>query len=1145
MNIIIIWLCSITITQCIHGKVITVDNSGSNYSVCCTNGTCVCNSLYNALSSIESNTVINITSLNVTLNTDVKIRQVYNVMIIGTAGTMVMCNNTGSLQCESCHDIHIEGITWNQCGHGDIGIIINATYNIYIINCTFQKFNACVTVDIYNLEGALIVINSKFMFNTVSDASLCSIYSSLRVLTYNTTSNITIQDSLFYHNGNMNQEKATVTKNSLICDGPPLGLFFLSVLVKNTSFIYNGIGTIYINDKAKIKSNIVFNKVNISDNKFGATVYTVKAGSDTSLDINSSHFERNDNGALLILGNKNKVNVFNTTFASNKASSDMFSAVFYFSGLNNIVNISLCNFNDNVGGNSIVYLAEGTQVTFPLAFSNVSITSSNFTGNKLGSVLQISKCFLKFYSDTIFQDNSAKSGTGIYIAESSQISVEDGSTVQFINNTASLRGGAMYIDLTNCYDHGIVFTNLTRYNSISFINNSATHSGHSIYFNIPDSCNVIRDTNNSDSAAYAPYKFNYIQSPNTIGPEISTSPFEIELCSPINFGLMSTKTTKGYGSECVTEYTIMLGHSLYFNPTVHDYFKATAEATKFKVNCSNCGLKYRLLEKTILAQNGLRSKINILSIAANVDVENDTTIILSISSLLSPEFKQLATTLSLTLSPCYNGFLFNEESQQCECYDEDDYLQCEEDRAHIRLGYWFGVFSGKYTFSICHNDYCNFFSHRRQTSDEFYKLPEEINDQCNSYRTGVACGQCSEGYSLAYNSPDCIKCSSWMTVLAVLLTILYWTVIIAILMLFGAAYFLHTRQLSPGYLYGIAFFYSIVDILLLTNLNVTSGVFYTATILSSFTKLNPQFLGKLCFIENLDAIDQQFIHYCHVVFVFIILMVIYIMAKCNSRAMSYVNRGIVPVTCFVLLFSYTSLTSTSLLLLRAVKHDNIDGMFTYLSPHLKYFANRHAAYASVAILCVLLVTIGFPLLLVTEPLLTMFDCNLKKNACKKAKQQIKGFLEKWACCTKIKQLLDKLQDCYKDQYRWFAAYYLICRLVMMLIIYFANGDYNYMIYYLQTACVVITMTHIWIQPYKNDTLNLTDTVVLLIMVLIVNISAFRFTTSTTVGIAISLIIAPLLLVFGVGVKKSLVSMIKKNQPNDGDGFGHNARAVLK
>ena len=98
-----------------------------------------------------------------------------------------------------------------------------------------------------------------------------------------------------------------------------------------------------------------------------------------------------------------------------------------------------------------------------------------------------------------------------------QSCVSDGSTVQFIRNTASLRGGAMYIDLTNCHDRGIMFTNLTNYDSISFINNSAKHSGNSIYFNIPDSCNVVRDFAKRNSAAYAPYKFNYTQRDDTIG----------------------------------------------------------------------------------------------------------------------------------------------------------------------------------------------------------------------------------------------------------------------------------------------------------------------------------------------------------------------------------------------------------------------------------------------------------------------------------------------------------------------------------------------------------------------------------------------------------------------------------------------------
>ena len=154
----------------------------------------------------------------------------------------------------------------------------------------------------------------------------------------------------------------------------------------------------------------------------------------------------------------------------------------------------------------------------------------------------------------------------------------------------------------------------------------------------------------------------------------------------------------------------------------------------------------------------------------NRDIENSTKIIFRISSLLSPEYRQLTTTLSLTLSSCNNGFLFTEQSQQCECYNKHNYLQCDEDNASIKLSYWFGLFHELHTLSLCHNGYCNFFTHRKETRSGFYNLPEEIDDHCNSHRTGVACGQCSEGYTLAYNSPDCVsveKCSPGMTVLVV------------------------------------------------------------------------------------------------------------------------------------------------------------------------------------------------------------------------------------------------------------------------------------------------------------------------------------------------------------------------------------------
>ena len=1118
----------IVISHCISGKVITINNNGDDSDLCCRDGLCECSSLYNAATLMGNNTVISITSQTVVLDDYLTMNYLNNITITGNGA--IMCNHTGSVTCSMCSNVAIEGITWDQCGDGYIGIsFYESASNISIINCTFQRFRGCIAVEILGLVGILNVINSKFVYNLI-DVTYCDNfrYSSLLIWS-NESATVNVYDSLFYNNGNPYQDYNVDISGTLSYFGSPPAM---SILVKDTSFFSNGIGSVYIYSTSP-QLNITFDGVNVFNNRLGAHIFFGGGvvGENLLIIISSYFIGNGDRTSALnasYFGNV-YLELFNTTFANNQLQGTYGTALKVIAGNGSTIIITLCAFYNNTGGDSVIYINSYAEIPFPFIFNTVLIHSSNFINNKIGSVLKFAKCFLKFYAATLFQDNSAKSGAALYIAESSQISVDDGSTVQFINNTASLRGGAMYIDLTNCYDHGIVFTNFTENGHISFINNSAELSGNSIYFDIPNSCDVIRDYTNNGSAAYVPYKFNFTQSHDIHKLPIIASPYEIKLCSTSNCNF--TNSTN-YLNNYTIEDDIMLGQSVYFSSALYDYFNAVAEPTNFQVICTNCGSKFRVLNNQLLVQNGSRNQIKMISIDSNADVENDTNIILNISSLLSPEYRELTATLSLTLSSCNNGFLFTEQSQQCECYNKDDYLQCDEDSASIKLGYWFGLFHEQHTLSVCHDDYCNFFTSRKEMRGKFYNLPEETDDQCNSHRTGVACGQCSEGYTLSYNSPDCIsveKCSPRMTVLVIILTFLYWIVMIA--MLFGVTYYFNTQQISPGYLYDIIFFYSIVYILLVTNLHLTDAVFYTATIFSSFAKLNPQFLGRLCFIANLDAIDQQFIHCCHVVFISIILIVIYIMAKCNNRILLYVSRGMVQVTCFLLLFSYTSVTSASLLLLRAIKFDDIDGLYTYLSPHLKYFADRHAAYASMAILCLLLVTIGLPLLLVMEPLLVkVFNYEFNKNAWKKAKLQIESITEKRIWLVRIKQLLDQLQDCYKDQHRWFAAYYLICRLVIMLITYYANNDYDYMVYYLQTACVVITMTHIWIQPHKDDLFNKLDTVILLIMLLVVNLSAFNyFSTSAIEGVAITLIFAPLLLLFGFTVRKYLVAMIKKNQ----------------
>ena len=1153
---IIVWLCLVTVGQQVHGKVITVNTNGSDSLSCCEYGDCMCSSFSKALLCAEGNTMINITSQIISLTTSVSMAMgsgnIDNITITGNHGTTVRCNNSGAVLCDSCSNVSIEGITWDRCGNISIpnspGIGFNAVSNLSIRNCIFQHSKVCTAVSITDAARAINIVNSTFMSNTspppnstfMSNTSPppCANYSLEMMSSYSTV--INILDSIFYHNDGALY---------LVHSGG-----YLQMSVNNTNFVSNGIG-IEINVYSMVMSFITFDTVNVSNNSKGVVVYSFT--DYDSLYIISSYFADNIFEALLLyLDDDGTFDLHNTTFNNNTATAltvytynNYAINMSYCSITNNVgnsivyidvdsgstVNILQCNFNDNVGDDNILYITMYSEFFVPSYFCNILI-SSNFTNNKNGPALQVTNCLLKFSSSILFENNSAKNGGAIYIEQNSQVTINDGSSVQFINNTASLRGGAMYIDLTNCYDRGIVFTNFTRYDAISFTDNLAKLSGNSMYFNIPESCNVVRDYTSDHSAAYIPFKFTYKcdESREITGSEIATSPYGIKLCSPelairiIDSNdkcQVNNEQSSNTENKCVndTGKIGMLGHPIYFSTTMYDYFNGAAETIMFQVKCDNCESKFKLIGNRTLVHNELLVKVKFLS---DKELKNDTDINLTLTSLLPLDYRQLTATLSLTLSPCFNGFSFSNQSQQCECYNVDNKLmEYREDTARIKLGYWFGNFNNEYTLSLCYHEYCNFFS-RNETGNGFFILPHKEDDQCNSNRTGVACGECSEGYTLAYNSPDCIntkkKCSSGMTVLVVALTALYWVAIVAIL--FAVAYCFNTKQVSLGYLYGITYFYSIVDILLVTNLHKTDGVFYTAAILSSFTKLNPQFLGKLCLIKNLDAIDQQFIHYCHVVFISIILIGIVIVSKCNKRAFFYIKHLMVPVTCLLLLFSYTSLTSTSLLLLIPVKLNGEE--HTFLSPREKYFHNRHVAYASVAIFCVLLVTIGFPFLLVIEPfMMKVLDRYLNMHVSKKL-LQIESFMKK-NTIVRIKLLLEQLQDCYKDKYRWFAAYYLICRLVIMLITYFANDDYNNMIYYLQTACVVITMTHIWIQPYKNDILNVMDAIILLIMLLIVNLSAIEFSTSTIAGVAISLIIAPLFLLFGVALKKVCLPKIKK------------------
>ena len=196
-------------------------------------------------------------------------------------------------------------------------------------------------------------------------------------------------------------------------------------------------------------------------------------------------------------------------------------------------------------------------------------------------------------------------------------------------------------------------------------------------------------------------------------------------------------------------------------------------------------------------------------------------------------------------------------------------------------------------------------------------------------------------------------------------------------------------KVGIGYLYAITYYYSVVDLLLSQNWYHSNALYTIANVMSSVAKIIPQFLGQFCFITSMSGIDQQFTHYIHPVAISLFLVMITVLARRSHRISSIIRKGIIHVICCLLLLSYTSLATISLLLMRPLIFHDVDKVYTYVSPDVEYFHGRHLVYGIVAVLSTILIVIGLPLLLALEPFL-----NSKIN-----------FI-------RIKPLLDQFQGCY-------------------------------------------------------------------------------------------------------------------------------------
>ena len=870
----------------------------------------------------------------------------------------------------------------------------------------------------------------------------------------------------------------------------------------NTTFINNhgdNSGALYnMNSTVVFKANSIASFIDnyaISDN--GGAIYTFFYSTIIFKDNSTVRFHNNhvssSGGGMYAYIYSNVIFEGNSSVTFHNNSADGYGAAAYIDNNSVAVFKGNCavifhyNEADENGGalytdhNSAIKFQENSVTLFDSNFAEddggaVSVdhgstvnlegkSTVKFYNNKVysnGGAVYIDHCSVAYFKGTAtvaFQKNRANLGGSIFTKDS-RINLGGNCSVKFINSTASQDGGGMYLSRSSYIGH---FNNA----SVTFNYNIAKDYGGAIYvlFNKTvinfNSSNIYFKGNNAGTVHKSIY-INVLQMcssdchvniPSKRDFPIATSPSKLILNNP-------AKCINVNGTDCDTYYinNIMLGQEITFDACTLDYYDQSTKATEFSVTGSPhqdykiTGPKYI----TILCNHTTQG----ISIVGNQSHNSsyNYSIFISLYVVRVSESKRISINVITELSQCHPGFWYSSDSQKCVCYNTKSIISCSSNSnsSTIKRGYWFGSVAGKPTVALCPDNYCNFTC--CEIANGIYHLSPVRADQCRPHRYGIACSKCETGYTLPFDSSECVKeneCTIGQAILVTTLSLLYW--IVVTVTVFTFMYF----KATIGSLYGIIYYYSVVDILLGQVLFISKGSYATINIMSSLAKLIPQFLGQLCLTRNMSGIDQQFIHFLHPIAVFLILIMISVSARKSRKISSFISRGIIPFICVVLLQSYTSLATTSLLLMRPLIFTNVNKIYTYLSPDIEYFQGRHLVYFIVAVLFTAVIVIGFPLLLLLEPFL-----NSKINF------------------VKIKPLLDQFQYCYKDKYRCFAGYYMICRLVIILLTIMRYFDEFTSQYMLISLCALMQLIHVLVRPYVSTIHNVFDGIILQLIVII-------------------------------------------------------------
>ena len=620
----------------------------------------------------------------------------------------------------------------------------------------------------------------------------------------------------------------------------------------------------------------------------------------------------------------------------------------------------------------------------------------------------------------MFVNNSGIYGGGIALYDSSKLLLNVNANLSFINNYASKSGGGIFVyhdhvlgeDIATDCSFNVIphhYRNDTK-TVLYFVNNSADISGDVLYGGKIDNCT---------NTLYFVHLFNYTQ--QTGLSVVSSDPIQVCFCQ-LNKPNCSITNINIFASPGI-DINVSLATAGLKDGLTQGVIKLNSSDNSFIVQYNNNRLNAVCTTITFTLRTD--SSLNTIQVYATLK-----------GSINEPLHDPYAKVIEVTIETCPNGFPLVNDTCVCRPELNSPSITCDINTQIItRDGdMWIGYENNSNCLIIYYN--CPFHYCNDGNISFTFNSPSK---QCFPNRSGILCGQCSQGLSLMLGSNQCGQCTND-----------------------------HIALIVPFALAGIALVAFVITLNLTVSVGTINGLIFYANVVKLYEHIffeNPEnFLSyfiswinldlgvKTCFYNNMDSCSKMWLQFVFPMYVWLILIFIIILLRYSSKVVRLVGRQVIPVLATMILLSYTKLIRSVVQALYFVKitcSDSKNNIITllrwYTDANVEYVRGCHIPLFLFSLVVLILLIVPYTFYLLTIPL-------------------FEGPLSKYMCCCKklssyMKPFFDAYGGPYKDKYRFWTGFLLLVRVILAM-----TASLDVLIFLL---IVIVFMYHIFKGIYRH------------------------------------------------------------------------------